>query len=70
MLNAIWIGFFLVAFIFAAIKLVFFGQADSFALVMKATFDAARSAFEIALGLTGVMALWLGVMRVGERGYR
>ena len=67
MLNAIWIGFFLVAFIFAAINLVFFGQADSFALVMKATFDAARSAFEIALGLTGVMALWLGVMRVGER---
>lgn len=67
MLNAIWVGFFLIAFVFAAVKLVFFGQADSFALVMKAAFDAAKNGFEIALGLTGVMALWLGVMRVGER---
>ncbi|GBL45979.1 fused spore maturation proteins A and B [Sulfuriferula multivorans] len=67
MLNAIWIGFFLIAFVFATVNLVFLGQADSFALVMKAAFDAARNGFEIALGLTGVMALWLGVMRVGER---
>jgi len=67
LLNAIWIGFFLIAFVFATVNLVFFGQADSFALVMKAAFDAARNGFEIALGLTGVMALWLGVMRVGER---
>ena len=67
MLNAIWIGFFLIAFVFATVNLVFFGQADSFALVMKAAFDAAKNGFEIALGLTGVMALWLGVMRVGER---
>lgn len=67
MLNAIWVGFFLIAFVFAAVNLVFFGQADSFALVMKAAFDAAKNGFEIALGLTGVMALWLGVMRVGER---
>ncbi|MES2406160.1 MAG: nucleoside recognition domain-containing protein [Pseudomonadota bacterium] len=67
MLNAIWIGFFLIAFVFAAVNLIFFGQVDSFALVMKAAFDAAKNGFEIALGLTGVMALWLGVMRVGER---
>ncbi|MHB1332955.1 MAG: nucleoside recognition domain-containing protein [Sulfuriferula sp.] len=67
MLNAIWIGFFLIAFVFAAVNLIFFGQIDSFALVMKAAFDAAKNGFEIALGLTGVMALWLGVMRVGER---
>lgn len=67
MLNAIWVGFFLVAFVFAAVNLVFFGHVDSFALVMKAAFDAAKNGFEIALGLTGVMALWLGVMRVGER---
>jgi len=67
LLNAIWIGFFLIAFVFATVNLVFFGQADSFALVMKAAFDAAKNGFEIALGLTGVMALWLGVMRVGER---
>jgi len=67
LLNAIWIGFFLIAFVFAAVNLIFFGQIDSFALVMKAAFDAAKNGFEIALGLTGVMALWLGVMRVGER---
>jgi spore maturation protein SpmA len=67
LLNAIWIGFFLIAFVFAAVNLIFFGQIDSFALVMKAAFDAAKDGFEIALGLTGVMALWLGVMRVGER---
>lgn len=67
MLNAIWVGFFLIAFVFAAVNLVFLGHADSFALVMKAAFDAAKNGFEIALGLTGVMALWLGVMRVGER---
>ncbi len=67
MLNAIWVGFFLIAFVFAAVNLVFLGHADSFALVMKAAFDAAKNGFEIALGLPGVMALWLGVMRVGER---
>jgi len=67
LLNAIWVGFFLIAFVFAAVNLVFLGHADSFALVMKAAFDAAKNGFEIALGLTGVMALWLGVMRVGER---
>ncbi|HAN56723.1 MAG TPA: hypothetical protein DCQ77_11335 [Betaproteobacteria bacterium] len=67
MLNAIWVGFFLVAFGFAVVNAVFLGHSDSFALIMKATFEASKSAFEIALGLTGVMALWLGIMRIGER---
>lgn len=67
MLNAIWIGFFLVAFAIGLGKLVLFGQAEVFPLMMKATFDSAKTGFEIALGLTGVMTLWLGVMKIGEK---
>ena len=66
MLNALWISFFLVAF-GAAVLQYLGGDATVFAAVMKAAFDAARTAFEVALGLTGVMSLWLGVMKVGER---
>lgn len=66
MLNALWIGFFLTAF--GAAVLQFLGGDQSvFAAVMKAAFDAAKTAFEVALGLTGVMCLWLGVMKIGER---
>ncbi|MEN6587153.1 MAG: nucleoside recognition domain-containing protein [Sulfuricella sp.] len=67
MLNVIWVGFFLVAFAIGLGKLVLFGQAEVFPLMMKATFDSARTGFEIALGLTGVMTLWLGVMKIGEK---
>ncbi|MFZ3040746.1 MAG: nucleoside recognition domain-containing protein [Thiobacillus sp.] len=67
MLNALWIGFFLAAFLIASFKLVFLGDADVFAALVKALFASSKTAFEIALGLTGVMALWLGVMKVGER---
>ena len=67
MLNALWVGFILVAFLIASFKLVFFGDADIFAALVKALFDSSKTAFEIALGLTGVMALWLGVMKIGER---
>ncbi len=67
MLNALWIGFFLAAFLIALGKLVLFGDVDVLAALVKALFDSSRSAFEIALGLTGVMALWLGVMKIGER---
>ena len=67
MLNILWAGFFLIAFLIAFFKLVFLGDADIFATLMKALFDSSKSAFEIALGLTGVMTLWLGVMKVGER---
>lgn len=68
MLNAIWIGFFLVAFAVGLFKMVFLGQAEVFAAMMKASFASSTTAFEIALGLTGVMTLWLGIMRIGERG--
>jgi spore maturation protein SpmA len=67
MLNALWIGFFLVAFLIASFKLLVLGDADIFAALVKALFDSSKTAFEIALGLTGVMALWLGVMKIGER---
>jgi spore maturation protein SpmA len=67
MLNAIWIGFFLLAFVIGLGKWLLFGQADVFPLMMKATFDSAKTGFEIALGLTGVMTLWLGVMKIGEK---
>jgi spore maturation protein SpmA len=67
MLNALWIGFFLIAFLIALVKLVFLGDAGIFAALVKALFDSSKAAFEIALGLTGVMTLWLGVMKVGER---
>jgi len=67
MLNALWVGFFLVAFLIALVKLAFFGDAEVMAALVKALFDSSRTAFEIALGLTGVMALWLGVMKIGER---
>ena len=67
MLNALWIGFILVAFLIACFKLLVFGDAAIFAALVKALFDSSKTAFEIALGLTGVMALWLGVMKIGER---
>ncbi len=67
MLNAIWIGFFLAAFAIGLGKWLLLGQAGVFPLMMKATFDSARTGFEIALGLTGVMTLWLGVMKIGEQ---
>jgi len=67
MLNALWVGFILIAFLIALFKLFFLGDAGIFAALVKALFDSSKTAFEIALGLTGVMALWLGVMKIGER---
>ena len=67
-LNYIWVAFFLVAFVIAAIKLVFFGDFDVFPAMMDSTFSSSKTAFEISLGLTGVLSLWLGVMKIGEKG--
>ena len=67
-LNYIWIAFFLVAFVIAAIKLVFLGDITVFPQIMSSAFDAAKTAFEISLGLTGMLAFWLGMMKIGERG--
>lgn len=66
MLNALWIGFFLTAF-GAAVVQYLGGDQAIFSVVMKAAFDSAKTAFEVALGLTGVMCLWLGIMKIGEK---
>ena len=67
-LNYIWIAFFLLAFLVALAKLLFWGDTEVFPAMITSTFDSARTAFEISLGLTGVLSLWLGIMRIGERG--
>lgn len=67
-LNYIWIGFILIAFIVAAIRLVLFGDTEVFPAMMTSTFDSSKTAFEISLGLTGVLSLWLGIMKIGEQG--
>lgn len=67
-LNYIWVFFFLSAFVIALIRLIFFGDTEIFPALMNSTFDNAKTGFEISLGLTGVMTLWLGLMKVGEKG--
>ena len=67
-LNYIWIAFFLVAFAVALVLLIFMGDTEVFPAIMNSTFSSAKTAFEISLGLTGVLSLWLGIMRIGEKG--
>ena len=67
-LNYIWVAFFLVAFVIAAVKLLFWGDYDVFPAMMDSTFSSSKTVFEISLGLTGVLSLWMGVMKVGEKG--
>ena len=67
-LNWIWIGFFIIAFVIAMIKLVFWGDFEVFPAMMDSTFSSSKTAFEISLGLTGVLSLWLGIMKIGEKG--
>ena len=67
-LNYIWVAFFLVAFAIAAVKLLFWGDYDVFPAMMDSTFSSSKTAFEISLGLTGVLSLWMGVMKIGEKG--
>lgn len=67
-LNYIWIAFFLIAFLMALGKLVIFGDTSVFPAIIDSTFASSKTAFEISLGLTGVLSLWLGIMRIGEKG--
>jgi spore maturation protein SpmA len=67
-LNYIWIGFFLSSFVIGVIKLAFFHDMEVFPEMMNATFEYAKTGFEISLGLTGVLTLWLGLMKIGEKG--
>ena len=67
-LNYIWIAFFVTAFVIALFRLVFMGDTSVFPAIMDSTFASSKTAFEISLGLTGVLSLWLGIMKIGERG--
>ena len=67
-LNYIWIAFFALAFIVAAVRLIFFGDTEIFPAVINSTFESSKTAFEISIGLTGVLSLWLGIMKIGEKG--
>ncbi|MBQ8673346.1 MAG: hypothetical protein IJ511_04740 [Bacteroides sp.] len=66
-LNYIWVAFFVIAFVVALIRLLFMGDLEIFTSLVNATFDSSKSAFEIALGLTGILSLWLGIMKIGEQ---
>lgn len=66
-LNYIWIAFFVIAFLFGLVELYFMGNTEVFTNMVQATFDSSKTAFETSLGLTGVLALWLGIMKIGER---
>jgi len=65
-LNYIWIGFILIAFIVALCKLIFLGDTQVFTDIITSTFGSAKTGFEISLGLTGILSLWLGLMKIGE----
>lgn len=67
-LNYIWIAFFAIAFVVALVRLLFLGDLEVFPAMMSSTFESSKAAFEISLGLTGVLSLWLGIMKIGERG--
>lgn len=67
-LNYIWIAFFVAAFVVASVQLIFFGNTEVFPAIINSTFDSSKTAFEISLGLTGVLSLWMGIMRIGEQG--
>jgi spore maturation protein SpmA len=67
-LNYIWVGFFLIALVVGLVRLIGFGDTEVFTAMVNSTFEMARTGFEISLGLTGVLTLWLGLMKVGERG--
>lgn len=65
-LNYIWIAFFVIAFVVALAKLIFWGDTEIFTEIMSSTFSSSKTAFEISLGLTGILSLWLGIMKIGE----
>ncbi|MCH5302853.1 MAG: spore maturation protein [Prevotella sp.] len=67
-LNYIWVAFFVIAFCVAVVRLVVWGDLTVFPAMMDSTFASSKTAFEISLGLTGVLSLWLGIMKIGEKG--
>ncbi|HKK10283.1 MAG TPA: nucleoside recognition domain-containing protein, partial [Bacteroidales bacterium] len=67
-LNYLFIAFFVIALIFGVVKAVFLGDVEVFQRMMDSTMDSAKTGFEISLGLTGVLTLWLGLLKIGEKG--
>lgn len=67
-LNYIFVAFFFIAFLIGLFRLIFLGDVEVFPAMMNSTFDSSKTAFEISLGLTGVLSLWLGIMKIGEKG--
>jgi spore maturation protein SpmA len=67
-LNYIWVSFFIIAFVIGLIKLIIFQDTEVFALMMKALFDRSKLGFELSIGLTGILVLWMGIMKIGEKG--
>ena len=67
-LNYIWIAFFLIALVVALYKTIFQHDMEVFSAMVSSTFDMAEVSFEIAIGLTGILCLWLGIMNIGEKG--
>lgn len=67
-LNYIWVSFFLIAFVVALVKLIFLGDMEVFPAMLQSTFDMAKTGLEISIGLAGIMSLWLGLMKIGEKG--
>lgn len=68
MLNYIWIAFIIISFFIALLQLVFMGNTQAFVDIVNSTFPSAKAGFEISLGLTGVLSMWLGIMKIGEKG--
>lgn len=67
-LNYIWIAFFLIAFVVALARFIFAGDWEIFSRLISSTFEMSKTGFEISLGLTGVLTIWLGIMKIGEQG--
>ena len=67
-LNYIFVAFFLIAFVVGLVKMLVLGDTEVFPAMMNSTFETSKTAFEISLGLTGVLSLWLGIMKIGEKG--
>lgn len=67
-LNYIWIGLIVLAVVMGCVQFLFFGQSDVFSLILQSSFTSAKSGFEISLGLTGVLSLWMGILNIGEKG--
>ena len=66
-LNYIWIAFFIIAFAVALIKFILFGDMEVFPAIVNSTFSSAKTGFEVSLGLTGALTLWMGLMKIGEK---